>query len=111
LSSHNPRTSNPLLEKNMKAISKAVLLTAVALGLSATGASAEIVCNEIGDCWHVREHVDYKPEFRLRVHPDDWRWAESDHYRWREHEGRGCAKASGLTSGEWEPPFEGGFFL
>ena len=59
--------------------------------LTATAASAEIVCNDDGDCWHVRERVEYKPEFRLQVHPDDWKWAENEghRYRWREHDGRG----------------------
>jgi len=73
----------------MKMMTKMLVAGAGALALSATAASAEIVCNDDGDCWHVREHVEYRPEFRLRVHPDNWRWAESDHYRWREHAGRG----------------------
>jgi hypothetical protein len=73
----------------MKMMTKMLVAGAGALVLSATAASAEIVCNDDGDCWHVREHVEYRPEFRLRVHPDNWRWAESDHYRWREHAGRG----------------------
>jgi hypothetical protein len=73
----------------MKMMTKMIVAGAGALALSATAASAEIVCNDDGDCWHVREHVEYRPEFRLRVHPDNWRWAESDHYRWREHAGRG----------------------
>jgi hypothetical protein len=73
----------------MKMMTKMLVAGAGALVLSATAASAEIVCNDDGDCWHVREHVEYRPEFRLRVHPDNWRWAESDHYRWREHTGRG----------------------
>jgi hypothetical protein len=60
-----------------------------ALALSAGGAAADIVCNDDGDCWHVRRRIEYRPEYRLRVYPDDWRWRETDHYRWREHEGRG----------------------
>ena len=31
----------------------------------------------------------YKPELRLHVHPDNWKFAEKDRYRWREHEGHG----------------------
>jgi hypothetical protein len=23
------------------------------------------------------------------IHDDNWRWRDRDHYRWREHEGRG----------------------
>jgi len=73
----------------MRMMTKMLVAGAGALALSATAASAEIVCNDDGDCWHVREHVEYRPEFRLHVHPDNWRWAESDRYRWREHAGRG----------------------
>ncbi len=60
-----------------------------ALALSAGGAAADIVCNDDGDCWHVRQRIEYRPEYRLRVYPDNWRWRETDRYRWREHEGRG----------------------
>jgi hypothetical protein len=78
-------------ETAMKLITKAVLTAASALALSATTASAEIVCNDEGDCWHVREHHAYRPEFGVRVYPDAWRWGDADahRYRWREHEGRG----------------------
>jgi hypothetical protein len=48
-----------------------------------------IVCNDEGECWHVRGNVEYKPEFKLHVHPDDWKWAEKERFKWREHEGRG----------------------
>lgn len=73
----------------MRTLSKIALAAVGALALTATAASAEIVCNDEGDCWHVRHRVEYRPEFRLHVHPDDWRWAEHDRYRWREHEGSG----------------------
>jgi len=29
-----------------------------------------------------------EPSLRLRVMPEDWRWKEGEHYRWREP-GRG----------------------
>jgi hypothetical protein len=48
-----------------------------------------IVCNQEGDCWHTKEHYQYRPEFKLFVHPDDWKWQEGGQYRWREHDGRG----------------------
>jgi hypothetical protein len=73
----------------MKIVTKLAFAAAGALALSATAASAEIVCNGEGECWHVREHVEYKPEFGVRVHPDNWKWRESEHYKWREHAGRG----------------------
>jgi hypothetical protein len=55
-------------------------------------ASAAIVCNEDGDCWRVKRKYEYRPEFRLKVYDDDWRWGDSDkhRYRWRDaHDGPG----------------------
>ena len=75
----------------MKTLAKCVLAAGSLLAVSASTASAEIVCNGEGDCWHVRERHVYRPEFGVRVYPDNWRWADGDarRYRWREHEGRG----------------------
>lgn len=83
---------NDTMEDPMNTIRKialAALLGAGTLALATSGASARIVCNEDGDCWHVRDAYEYQPGFRLTIHPDDWRWGENDRYRWREHEGRG----------------------
>jgi hypothetical protein len=52
----------------MKMISKVALAAVGALALSAGAASAEIVCNDDGDCWHVRHHMDYPAGIRLHVH-------------------------------------------
>jgi len=73
----------------MRALTKTVLVATGALALTTTSASAEIVCNDEGDCWHVKGKMEYRPEFKLHVHPDNWRWGEKEHYKWREHEGRG----------------------
>lgn len=67
----------------------AALMGASALTLTVTGASARIVCNEEGDCWHVKGDYQFKPEFKLTVHPDNWKWKEGEHHAWREHEGHG----------------------
>jgi predicted porin len=69
-------------------ISSLAVVAASALALSATTASAAIVCNDDGECWHVKHHVNYKPEFKLHVHPDNWKW-KGEHYKWREHGGHG----------------------
>jgi hypothetical protein len=55
----------------------------------AQAASAAVVCNGAGVCWHVRGHYAYRPEYGVVVHEDGWRWGPNDHYRWREHAGRG----------------------
>jgi hypothetical protein len=70
-------------------IAAAVLLSAAALGATASTASAAIVCNAENVCWHVRHPYAYRPEFGVVVHEDGWRWGPADHYAWREHPGRG----------------------
>ncbi len=69
----------------------AALVGASALLLASTGALADVVCNAEGDCWHIKNNSGYKPEFKLHVHPDNWKWAEAENknHRWREHEGHG----------------------
>ena len=86
----------------MNTIFKVVLAGASALALTATAASADVVCNGEGDCWHVKKSADYKPEFKLHVHPDSWKWAEADskNHRWREHEGH-VAKIRNLIPSQW----------
>ena len=76
----------------MKNLSKLSAVAALGVGVlvaGTMGASARIVCNADGDCWHVKVEHQYKPEFSLSVRPDDWAWKEGEKYRWREHEGRG----------------------
>jgi hypothetical protein len=77
----------------MKTISKLAAVAALSiasLAASSIAASAAIVCNAEGDCWHVRGRAyTYRPEFGLVVHENGWKWGPGDHYRWREHEGRG----------------------
>jgi hypothetical protein len=55
-------------ETMMKRFASAVFGIVGVLAFTATGASAAIVCNEVGDCWHVKEKYDYKPEFNLHVY-------------------------------------------
>jgi hypothetical protein len=75
--------------KKFVKLAAVAVLSVGSVALMSTAASAAVVCNQEGECWHTREAYDYKPEFGVAVHPDDWRWSDADHYRWREHEGRG----------------------
>jgi hypothetical protein len=72
-------------------ISKILIGAAMGMAVAAlpmTNAAAEIVCS--GDtCWHTHERYEYPADARIVVHPDNWRWGSSEHYTWREHEGRG----------------------
>lgn len=56
---------------------------------SVGAASAAVVCNGEGVCWHTHTAYTYRPEWGVQVHPDNWRWGPGDHYRWHEHHGRG----------------------
>jgi hypothetical protein len=82
-------------EKIMNKLITIGAMAAATLAFAASGASAAVVCNEEGDCWHVRGEAKYKPEFKLHVYGDDWKFTDKNH-RWREHEGRGYWK-----SGVW----------
>jgi hypothetical protein len=91
-SSHTRLSFIAIAEKEqVMTIRIAALALAGSLTLGTTGASAAIVCNDDGDCWKVKEKYEYKPEFRLHVYDDDWKWDRAhDHkYRWRESRGRG----------------------
>lgn len=75
----------------MKAAMTAALSALGCFAVMATPASAAIVCNDDGDCWHVKDRYEYRPEFKVHVYPDTWAWGKHEHtkYRWREHDGRG----------------------
>lgn len=75
--------------KSTVKLAAAAILGVGTLVLTATSASAVIVCNQEGECWHVHRHYAYQPAFGLVVHPDSWRWGPGEHYVWREHPGRG----------------------
>jgi hypothetical protein len=76
----------------------AALMGASALALTSAGASARVVCNDEGDCWHVATEYQYAPDFGVVIHPDDWKWKEGEKHQWREHEGRGYWR-----KGTWMP--------
>ena len=62
-----------------------------------SSASAGIVCNADGDCWHTQTDYQYQPSFGLTVHPNDWKWNEGEKHAWREHKGKGYWKG-----GSWQ---------
>jgi hypothetical protein len=69
----------------MQPLAKTFLACVAALAFSGTAASAAVVCNDDGDCWRVKERRDYKPELKLHVYDDNWKWKDGDtKYRWRE---------------------------
>jgi hypothetical protein len=83
--------------KLLSVISFAALTGVSAVTLVATNASAAIVCNADGDCWHTQTDYQYQPTFGLVVHQNDWKWKEGDKHAWREHDGKGYWKG-----GSWQ---------
>jgi len=75
--------------KTIAKLASAALLGAAAVAITATSASAYIVCNREGECWHTHNRYAYRDEFGIVIHPDGWVWGANDHYRWHEHRGRG----------------------
>jgi hypothetical protein len=75
--------------KKLAKLAAAAVVSAGALALMTASASAAVVCNANGVCWHTHHAYTYRPEFGLVVHPDGWRWGAGDHYTWHEHHGRG----------------------
>jgi hypothetical protein len=73
----------------MKKYVASAAIGAIGLAFAATGASAAVVCNAEGDCWHAKQKYNYHPDWGVTVYDDDWKWPEGGNYRWREHEGRG----------------------
>lgn len=73
------------MQRHLLAFSGALVALTVA-----GAARADVVCNQDGDCWKVKERRTYGPELRLSIHPDNWRWEEKENhrYRWRDA-GRG----------------------
>jgi hypothetical protein len=85
------------LENDM--VLRKVFLTGAATALLAIGglaavsstASAYVVCNGDGDCWHTDTH-DHYPGTGYVYHPDDWYFHQSwdANHHWHDyHSGRG----------------------
>ena len=75
-----------------------LLMGAGALVATTGAASARMVCNSEGDCWHTDGNYAY-PGKGYNRHNDDWyfhqTWNDQHHYR-EPHEGRGYYR-----SGVW----------
>ena len=87
-------------KKTISTAALALLMGAGALVAASAPASARVVCNRDGDCWHT-ESAPRVPGVRFDVHPDDWyfhqHWdGDRDHHYRDYHEGRGYYR-----SGVW----------
>jgi hypothetical protein len=84
------------MTKTLSATAIAALMGTAVLVATAAPASARIVCNAEGDCWHT-DRAPVVPGIRFNIHPDDWyfhqKWdADKDHHYRDYHEGRGYYK-------------------
>jgi len=91
------------MRTNFHGVALAASLGLGLLAASAGTASAYVVCNGAGDCWHTDHRAHYGRAVRLEYHPDDWYfhrdWDHDRDHHWREyHEGRGY-----YNNGAWVP--------
>jgi hypothetical protein len=88
------------MRKSLISAATAAILGFGAASLMIGNASAAIVCDNGGNCWHVKDKYDYPPTAGVVVHEDNWKWDDHDHdrYRWREHDGRGYWRDGGWVT-------------
>jgi len=82
-------------EQLMHFVGKVIASAVVAAGVLASSqmnASAEIICNDEGVCWHTHNPYDYPLEAHVTIHDNEWHWGPNEHYTFREHAGRGYWK-------------------
>ena len=78
-------------KKIFSTVAIAVLMGTGALVATAGTASARVVCNAEGDCWHTDTNDTY-PGPGFTYHPDDWYFHQTwdSNHHWRDyHEGHG----------------------
>ncbi|MDR3526312.1 MAG: hypothetical protein P4L57_03465 [Rhizomicrobium sp.] len=84
----------------MRSLKRAVCAAAVFAAI-AVPASARVVCNAEGDCWHTDKVYHYKPDVKVVVHPDSWyfrqTWDKDRRYH-EHHDDRGYYR-----NGQWVP--------
>jgi len=54
-----------------------------------SAASADVACNQYGDCWHVTKHYTlYPKDIGVTFYPDTWReeHMKDAHYRWYDRD-------------------------
>lgn len=92
------------LKRTLLTMSASAAFAAVGLLAVAQPASARMVCNSYGDCWHSDANYNYNRYDRgqhAQYHNDDWyfhqRWDNNGDHHYRDyHDGRGYYK-----SGVW----------
>ena len=79
------------------ALSTAAIAFLIGIGVLAatTGtATARVVCNSAGDCWHTDQNFKYPRALGVKSYPDDWYfhrdWSHDNDHHYRDyHQGHG----------------------
>lgn len=81
-------------------LAKGALIAAVASGTlaAASTASADVVCNRFGECWHTYGYDhDYPTGVGIVIHSNDWGWRHRHDHDWRrDHYARGYYDRDGF---------------
>jgi hypothetical protein len=82
------------MKKIIAGAATAALLGLGVLTVTTGTASARVVCNAEGDCWHTDRSYHYRPDVHVEYHPDSWyfhnSWDQDHNHHWRgHHDGRG----------------------
>lgn len=86
------------LKNTLLGVSASFAIGALALVVAVAPASARMVCNGNGDCWHSDDsHARYSADVHAQYHPDDWyfhqNWNTDKEHHYRDyHEGHGYYK-------------------
>ena len=96
LSSKNGEILMPHLKRALWTAAIAVLAGMGAMVATTGVASAHVVCNADGDCWHTDQTYHYGPDAKVEVHPDSWYfrqdWTGKDRRYHEHHDDRGYYK-------------------
>ena len=71
------------------------------VAMSSLKASARIVCDTDGNCWHVHEDYAFPPGVHVEIHPDDWHWKEGEHRSWKSTRAVVTGTAASGRDSEW----------
>ena len=83
------------LKKTLLAVATSAALGALGMVVAAQPATARMVCNSDGDCWHTDDsHARYSNDVHAQYHPDDWyfhqHWDSDREHHYRDyHDGPG----------------------
>lgn len=64
-------------------VARTAIAGLMAVGAFTATASADVACNQAGECWHVHDRLDYPAGVGITFHADNWARAHRHGYHWR----------------------------